>query len=124
MSEMNKPRVSKSFEMIRQYLKSSVPPCTATIDTPTHYESVAINKDQKHLYGFCVAHHDVVTVGFNEEIPETDLKQLIPERLRRMMNEHRRLEIRETEVHDLRQDIQDACNQLLYYYNEKNWTTI
>lgn len=125
MSHMNKPLVDLSFEMCRQYLKSSVPPCIASVDTPTHYESMAVNGESKHLFGYVVAHQHVVTLGFNEEIPEEDFKQLIPERLRNMMNHnHRRLEIRNVEVDDLRQDIQDACNQLLYYYNQKGWTQV
>lgn len=125
MSHMNKPLVDLSFEMCRQFLKSSVPPCTSTVDTPTHYESTAIKGEEKHLFGYVVAHEHVVTLGFNEEIPESDFKELIPERLRNMMNHnHRRLEIRNAEVDGLRQDIQDACEKLLYYYNQIGWTQI
>lgn len=125
MSHMNKPQVDQSFEICRQFLKSAVPPCTATVDTPTHYECMAINGEMKHLFGYVVAHQHVITLGFNVEIPEEDFKKLIPERLRNMMDHnHRRLEIRNVEVLDLRQDIQDACNQLLYYYNQIGWTQI
>ncbi len=122
MSNSYKPHVDLSFDMIRQFIKSSVPPCEAITDTPTHYESVAINGDQKHLFAYVVAHEHVVTLGFNTEIPEKDLKQLVPETLIKMMNEHRRIEIRNAHVDDLRKDIQDAIEQLLYYYNEKGWT--
>lgn len=124
MSHMNKPLVEQSFDMVRQCIKSSVPPCTTTVDTPTHYESVAINGDQKHLFGFVVAHQDVITVGINEEIPEEDLKQMVSERLLKMMNQHRRFEIRTILVKDLHQDVQDAFNNLLYYYNQIGWTKI
>lgn len=122
MSHLNKPLVNQSFEIVRQYIKSSVPPCEASADTPTHYEAVAINGNQKHLFAYVVAHEHVVTLGFSTEISDNDLKQLISSRLREMMNEHRRLEIRDAHVADLRQDIQDACEKLLYYYNEKGWT--
>ncbi|MDO5570549.1 MAG: hypothetical protein Q4F97_03675 [Bacteroidales bacterium] len=124
MSEINKPLVKQSFEIIRNFLKSAVPPCTATVDTTTHYEVVAENNGQKHIYGYCIAHRNVVTLGFDENIPEEDFKRLIPKRLREMMNEHRRLEIREVQVNELRADIQDALNKLLYYFNEKNWYPI
>ncbi len=122
MSHLNTPNVPQAFEMMRQYIKSSVPPCTATVDTPTHYESVAINGEQKHIYGYVIAHHDVVTVGFSMDIPDNAMHQIFSERLRKMMNHHRRLEIRNPHVNDLRQDIQDACEKLLYYYNEIGWT--
>ncbi len=122
MSELNQPHVGLSFDMIRQLLKSAVPPCTATVDTPTHYEAVAVNGSHKHLFGYAVAHQDVVTVGFNTEIPEADFKQLASKRLILKMNEHRRLEIRNAKDHDLHQDLQDAFNKMLYYYNEKGWT--
>ncbi len=122
MSHLNKPLVSQSFEIVRQYLKSSVPPCVATVDTPTHFEAVAVNGDEKHVYGYVVAHEHVITLGFCTEISDKDFKELIPIGLRARMNDHRRLEIREAHVSDLRQDIQDACEKLLYYYNEKGWT--
>ena len=122
MSNSNKPHVDLSFDMIRQYIKSSVPPCEVASDTPTHYEAVAVNGDQKHLFAYVVAHQHVVTLGFSTDISDADFRELIPERLRKMMNEHRRLEIHNAHVDDLREDIQDACEQLLYYYNQKGWT--
>ena len=122
MSHLNKPLVPQSFEIVRQYLKSSVPPCVATVDTPTHFEAVAINGDEKHLYGYVVAHEHVITLGFSTEISDSDFRELFSSRLRAMMNDHRRLEIREAHVADLRQDIQDACEHLLYYFNQKGWT--
>ena len=122
MSRLNEPNIPLSFKMVREYIKSSVPPCTATIDTPTHYESVAVNGEEKHLYGYVIAHQHVITVGFSMDIPDNAMHQLFSERLRKMMNEHRRLEIRDAHVNDLRQDLQDACEHLLYYYNQIGWT--
>ena len=122
MSEMNRPQVAKSFEMIRQLLKSSVPPCTTTIDEPCHYESMAITGDTRHLFGYCIAHREVVTIGFNREISDHDLRQLFSASLREKMNEERRIEVREAEVHNLWQDLQDAVNKLQYYFDEKGWT--
>ena len=123
MSETNKHLTDQSFEIIRQYLKSAVPPCQITVDTDTHFEVTAINNDKKELFGYCVKHQHVVTLGFNTNISDKDFHQLIPERLIKMMNEHRRLEIRDVIVKDLHESIQDACNNLLYYFNEKNWTS-
>ena len=105
MSNSNKPHVDLSFDMIRQYIKSSVPPCEATSDTPTHYEAVAINGDQKHVFAYVVAHQHEVTLGFSTDISDGDFKQLVSERLRKMMNEHRRLEIHNAHVDDLRKEI-------------------
>ena len=105
MSHTNKPEVNLSFDMIRQYIKSSVPPCEVIADTPTHYESAAIVGDQKHVFAYVVAHQHVVTVGFGTDISDKDFHQLIPERLRKMMNDNRRLEIRDAHVDDLRKDI-------------------
>ena len=123
MSHANKPNVGLAFKMCRQYFKSAVPPCIATVDTPTHYEVTAVDAAQdKRLFGYCVAHESALTIGFNEQIPEEDFKKLIPERLRNMMeHKHRRLEIRDSLVDELARDIRDACNQLLYYYNQNNW---
>ncbi|MEG1617694.1 MAG: hypothetical protein RR202_08010 [Bacteroidales bacterium] len=124
MSEANKPLVNKSFEMIKQYLKSAVPPCVATVDTPEHYEVTAVNNGTKHLFGYCIAHRNTVTMGFNEDIPESDFKQLVPKRILEMMNENRRIAIRDADEHELSSAIRDACNQLLYYYNEKGWYAV
>lgn len=123
MSHLNKPQVNLSFDMIRQYIKSAVPPCEATADTPTHYEAVAMVDGVKHVFAYVVAHQHVVTLGFDMNIPEKDFKQLVSEQLcKRMEHGHRRLEIRDAHVDELRKDIQDACEKLLYYFNEKGWT--
>ena len=122
MSNSNKPHVNLSFEMIRQFIKSAVPPCEASADTSTHYEAIAVNGDQKHVFAYVVAHEHVVTLGFSTDISDDDFVELIPERLRKMMNNHRRLEIHNAHVDELRKDIQDSCEQLLYYYTQKDWT--
>ena len=123
MSDINKTRVNQSFEMVRQYIKSSVTPTCEVIDTPTHYELTTVANGQKHLFAYVVAHEHVITVGFNTQISDADARQLFPERLLKMMNDHRRLEIRDAQVDDLRKDIQDAIEQLKYYYDEKGWIT-
>ena len=107
--------------MLFRSIKSAVPPCVAVADTPTHYEAAAETDGKQHVFGYVVAHRDVITVGFNTEISDKDMHELVSERLRKMMNEHRRLEIREAHVSDLRQDIQEAFNAMLNYFNEKNW---
>ena len=111
MSHMNKPRVDQSFEIVRQCLKSSVPPCNAIADTPTHYETEAVNGNQKHVFGYVVAHEHVITIGFSTDIPEKDLKELIPARLLEKMNGHRRMEIRDVQVHELHSDLQEEIGR-------------
>lgn len=124
MSHLNKPNVEETFKICKQYIKSAVPPCVVEIDTPTHFEVVAINGDQKHLFANIVSHDHVVTLGFDTTIPEEDLKQLLSDRLIKHLNEHRRMAIHNLEYDDYRQDFQDACNKLLYYFDQQGWTAI
>ena len=123
MSQANKPLVDKSFEIVRQYLQSVVPPCSVAVDTPTHYEVVAINGDEKHVFGYVVAHEHVITIGFNDKIPAHDLKELISEHLiKKMGDAHHRFEVRDADIHSLTKDLQQAIEKLARYYNEKGWT--
>lgn len=121
MSHANKPQVGPSFEIVRNYFKSVVPPCVAEVDTPTHYEAVAVGGDTKRLFGNVVAHDHVVSVGFYDQIPENDFRQLVSEHLIKHMTHHR-LEIRDADVHAFTKDLQDAIQKLARYYNEKGWT--
>ena len=124
MSHENKPNVNQSFEMIRQYIKSAATPTCEEIDTPTHYELTTVGTDgQKHLFGYVVAHEHVITIGFNTQISDKDKRQLFSENLLKKMNDNGRFEMRDAHVADFRHDIQDACEKLLYFYNEKNWIT-
>ena len=121
MSEKNQPHVDLSFDVIQHLIKSAVPPCTAITDTPSHYEVVAVHGDHQHLFGAVIAHNEEVTVCFNTEIPENEFKQLVSEDLIRKMNPHRRLEVRNIKSPQLHEDLQNACNKMLYYFNEKGW---
>ena len=122
MSKLNEPKTAKTFEIIREYLKGAVPPCSVETDEPHHIEVVANDGTTKHIFGYCVEHNEVVTVGFDTKIPENALREIFSERLIKMMNEHRRIELRNIEQNDLHKDLQDAFEKLLYYFNEKNWT--
>lgn len=124
MSFKNMPNVKESFQMIRDFLKGAATTTCEVIDTPEHYELTTVDKEgQKHLFAYVVAHQHVVTLGFNTQISDNDFHQLVSQRLRAMMNDHRRLEIRDAHVDDLRKDIQDAFQKILYFYSEKNWIT-
>ena len=115
MSHTNKQMVDISFDMARQYLKGAVPPCSLTVDTPTHIKIEAINGESKHLFAEAIAHSHVVTIEFSPDIPKEDFDQLISQRLQKHMNEHRRLEIRDLHVDELIHAFQEPCPTLLYY---------
>ncbi len=124
MSNENKPHVDQSFEMVKQFLKGAATPTCEVIDTPTHYEITAVDKEgKKHLFAYVIAHEHVITIGFNTQIPEQDKHQLFSDVLLKKMNDHCRIEVRNAHVADFRHDLQDAFEKLLYYFNEKNWIT-
>ena len=52
--------VNEAFNTVRQLLKSAVPPCTATIDNPEHYEVRSINPEHSKniLFGYVSKHAD------------------------------------------------------------------
>lgn len=114
--------VNDTFNVVRQLLKSTVPPCTATIDTPEHYEVQAI--PPKHsgntLLGYVIKHTDSITVGFNNHLGKEKMQQLFSKSLLQKMDEHKRIRIHEINS-QLHSDLQEAINHLLHYYNEKNW---
>ena len=123
MSHLNKPQIQQTFEEIKGYLKGAVPPCKIITDAPTHFECVADNGEKEILFGYAVAHHHVVTLGFYDEIPANDKKELFSERLLNMMKDnHNRIEIRNIFDNEFGNDIRDAITKLLYYYNQKGYT--
>ena len=106
MSHMNKPNVNQTFEICKQYLKSAVPPCVVTTDTPTHYECSSDNGKEKHVFGYVIAHEHIVTFGFCEDIKEGEMKQLVSDRILKMMGHgHHRIEIRDIHEHELANDL-------------------
>ncbi len=117
---MDKLKVDASFKTMHQLLKSVVPPCVASGDGATNYEVWAEKDGQKHLFGSVVAHTHSATVQFNQHIPAHDAKQLFSEYLLHKMNEHYRIDIRIIED-ELRRDLQDAIQNLMRYYTDKNW---
>ena len=89
--------VNDAFSTARQLLKSTVPPCTETMDNSEYYEVRSINPERSEdiLFGYVIKHTDSITIGFNDKLEENN--------------------------HQLREDLQEAINHLMRYYNEKNW---
>ncbi|WP_294177473.1 hypothetical protein [uncultured Coprobacter sp.] len=114
--------VNEAFNTVRQLLKSTVPPCTATIDNPEHYEVRSINPEHSKniLLGYVSKHADSITVGFNDKLGKNNMEQLFSKYLLQKMNEHKRMHIHEMN-RQLHADLQEAINHLMRYYNEKNW---
>lgn len=114
--------VNEAFNVVRQLLKSTVPPCTATIDNADHYEVRAINPEQSKnvLFGYVIKHADSVTVGFNDKLGKSKMKQLFSAYLLQKMNEQGRIRIHDIN-HQLHSDLQEAVSSLMRYYNEENW---
>ncbi len=122
MSHTNKPQITQTFEELKGYLKGCVPPCVAEVDTPTHYEVVAEKNGEKKLFAYIVAHLHVVTLGFDNDIPLNDKKQIFSDRLMRQITEHNaRIDIRNVFDSEFSNDLRDAITKLMYYYNEKGW---
>lgn len=114
--------VNDAFSTARQLLKSTVPPCTETMDNPEHYEVRSINPERSEdiLFGYVIKHTDSITIGFNDKLGGNNMEQLFSKYLLQKMNEHKRIHIHEMN-HQLREDLQEAINHLMRYYNEKNW---
>ena len=121
MTHLNKPQIERTFDKIKQYLKSIVPPCTITVDTPDNFQIEAIKGDSKHIFAYAVAHEHVITVGFNEEIKCEEMKQIFPDTILKDMNEHNRIEIRQLQDTELRKDFQSTCESLMRFFEQKNW---
>lgn len=117
---MDKLRVDESFKTMHQLLKSVVPPCVAEGNGVTHYEARAEKDGQRHLFGSVTAHTHSITVQFNEHIPAHEAKQLFSAYLLSKMTDHYRIDIRIIED-ELRRDLQDAIQNLMRYYTDKNW---
>ena len=125
---MNKKRVGlyyNKYEIkIDNYgsCKSTVPPCTETMDNPEYYEVRSINPERSEdiLFGYVIKHTDSITIGFNDKLEENNMERLFSKYLLQKMNEHKRIHIHEMN-HQLREDLQEAINHLMRYYNEKNW---
>lgn len=114
--------VNDAFSTARQLLKSTVPPCTETMDNSEYYEVRSINQERSEdiLFGYVIKHTDSITIGFNDKLEENNMERLFSKYLLQKMNEHKRIHIHEMN-HQLREDLQEAINHLMRYYNEKNW---
>ena len=114
--------VNEAFNVAKQLLKSTVPPCTVTIDSADHYEVLAINpeKSKNILLGYVIKHADSITVGFNDKLGKNKMKQLFSDYLLQKMNAQGRIRIHDMN-HQLHSDMQEAINNLMRYYNEENW---
>lgn len=118
--------VNEAFREIREMLKSTVPPCTATVDNNERYEVWAVKEDSgisqvsRVLLGNVTRHSDSVTVGFNNKIGEKQKKELFSAYLLQKMNPHGRISIHQMN-HQLHTDIQSAIDALMRYYTDMNW---
>ncbi len=113
--------VNKVFDTVRQLLKSTIPPCVATVDNEEHYEVCIMNSThpEKILLGYVIKHDDSITVGFNDKLDESRMKQLFSKSLLQKMNIHKRIRIYEL-GHPLLADLQEAINHLMHYYTDNN----
>ena len=68
MTGIDRSKVNLAFRIVRDDIKTTVPPCENTIDTSTHYEAVAKNGDQNHLLVYVIAHYHVITIGFSPDL--------------------------------------------------------
>ena len=108
--------VNDAFSTARQLLKSTVPPCTETMDNSEYYEVRSINPERSEdiLFGYVIKHTDSITIGFNDKLEENNMERLFSKYLLQKMNEHKRIHIHEMN-HQLREDLQEAINHLMRY---------
>ena len=106
--------VNDAFSTARQLLKSTVPPCTETMDNSEYYEVRSINPERSEdiLFGYVIKHTDSITIGFNDKLEENNMERLFSKYLLQKMNEHKRIHIHEMN-HQLREDLQEAINHLI-----------
>ncbi|WP_055095938.1 hypothetical protein [Gabonia massiliensis] len=117
--------VNKAFDDVKEFLKSVVPPCTATIDDHYHYEVWAIKEEAKlsqenHVFfGSVIKHADSITVTFNDKLGKENSKELFSDYLLQKM-QHGRICIHEMN-RQLHEDLQNAVQNLTRYYNSMGW---
>lgn len=118
--------VNEAYKVVRQMLKSVVPPCTVTVDDDFHCEVWAIKDQSKEvnesrvLLGYVIKHADSITVGFNNKLGEKKDAELFSAYLLQKMNPHGHIRVHEMN-HQLHTDMQSAIDSLMRYYNSMNW---
>lgn len=118
--------VNQAFREVREMLKSTVPPCTATVDNDEKYEVWAVKEESgasqvsRVFLGSVTRHSDSVTVMFNNKIGEHLKKQLFSDYLLHKMNHHGRISIHQM-AHQEHGDLQSAIDSLMRYYNSMGW---
>lgn len=117
---MDKLRIDEAFKIVLSELKTLVPPCTSEGNEVTHYAVWAEKNNKRHLFCGITQHTHSMTIEFEDKIPEEDAKQLFSKYMLDKMNKNGRLEVRIIE-NEMRRDIQDAIQNLMRYYTDKDW---
>ena len=116
MSNFNKNQIKETFETRSRYIKGAVHPCIVEADSHTHVECVAPNNGNPILFAYVIAHHDSVTLGFNDAIEDKDKKQIFSDRLlKKMGDKHSRIELKTINDNELSNDIRDDITTIRRY---------